>query len=66
VTFSLTIDSFLEYAGLYNEDNTITKIDKLLKNLENIKLRENKSKIGRKFVDGMGGLRIINRIINNK
>lgn len=57
---------FLEYAGLYYRNNIITKIDKLLKILENIKIRKSKYKIGRKFVDGKGSLRIINRIINNK
>ena len=50
---------FLEYAGLYNKRNIITKIDKLLKILENIKIRKSKSKIGRKFVDGQGAKRII-------
>lgn len=50
---------FLEYAGLYNKNNIIVKIDKLLKNLENIKIRKDKSKIGRKFVDGTGAKRIV-------
>jgi len=50
---------FLEYAGFYNEDNIITKINKLLKILENINIRKSKSKIGRKFVDGRGAKRIV-------
>ncbi len=57
---------FLEYTGLYNENNIIADIDKLLKNLESIKIRESKSKIGRKFIDGKGSLRITDGIINNK
>ena len=56
---------FLGNAGWYNEDNIITRVDRLLKHLKNIKLRETKSKIGKKFVDGKGSLKIINRIINN-
>ena len=50
---------FLEYAGLYNENNIIADINKLLKNLESIKIRESKSKIGRKFIDGKGAKRIV-------
>ena len=56
---------FLGNAGWYNEDNIIARVDRLLKHLKNIKLRETKSKIGKKFVDGKGSLKIINRIINN-
>lgn len=56
---------FLEYAGLYNEDNIITEINKLLKNLESIKIRESKSKIGRKFIDGKGSIRIIKILLFN-
>jgi UDP-2,4-diacetamido-2,4,6-trideoxy-beta-L-altropyranose hydrolase len=54
---------FLEYAGYYNKDNMITKIDSMLKNLHNIKLREAISKIGKNFVDGNGSVRIINEIL---
>jgi hypothetical protein len=57
---------FLEYAGLYNKNDIIIKINRLLKNVENIKIRKLKSKIGRKFVNGKGSSRIIDRIINNK
>ncbi len=49
---------FLEYTGWYNKNNNITKINKLLKNLKNNKIRKFKSKIGRKFVDGKGAKRI--------
>ena len=57
---------FLEYAGLYNKNDIITKINRLLKNIGNIKIRKLKSKIGRKFVNGKGSSRIIDRTINNK
>ncbi len=50
---------FLEYAGLYNENNIIADIDKLLKKLKNVKMRKSKSKIGKKFVDGKGAKRIV-------
>jgi len=50
---------FLEYTEWYNKNNIITNIDKLLKHLENIKIRKSKSKTGRKFVDGRGSIRII-------
>ena len=56
---------FLGNAGWYNENNITTRVDRLLKHLENIKLRETKSKIGKIFVGGKGSLKIINRIINN-
>jgi len=52
---------FLEYAGLYNEDNIIARIDSSLKMLKDIKLRQTKSKAGRKFVDGKGSFKIINK-----
>lgn len=54
---------FLENAGWYNEDNIIARVDRVLKHLENIKLRETKSKIGKKFVDGEGSLRIFNKLL---
>jgi len=50
---------FLEYAGWNKENNFIKKIKNLLKYLEDIKVRKNKSKIGRKFVDGKGAKRIV-------
>jgi spore coat polysaccharide biosynthesis predicted glycosyltransferase SpsG len=49
---------FLEYAGWNKENNFIKKIKNLLKYLEDIEIRESKSKIGRKFVDGKGAKRI--------
>ena len=49
---------FLEYAGWNKENSCIKKIKNLLKYLEDTKVRENKSKIGRKFIDGKGEKRI--------
>ena len=57
---------FLEYAGFDNEDNIIVKINNLLKILENIKIRESKSKIGRKIVDGKGSLRVSNKLLKEE
>ncbi len=57
---------FLEYAGLYNENNIIADIDKLLKNLESIKIRESKSKIGRKLIGGKGSLRVSNKLLKEE
>ena len=56
---------FLGNAGWYNEDNIIARVDRLLKHLKNIKLRETKSKIGKKFVDGKGSIRIIKILLFN-
>lgn len=55
---------FLENAGWYNENNIIKRVDRFLKHLENIKLRETKSKIGKKFVDGKGIKRLRKKFIN--
>ena len=57
---------FLEYAGLYNKDNIIMRINNLLIILEDIKLRESKSEIGRKFVDGKGSLRVSNKLLKEE
>ena len=54
---------FLKYAGWYNENNIITRVDRLLKHLKNIKLRKTKSKSGKKFTDGEGALNIILNIL---
>ena len=54
---------FLEYIGLYNENNIITKLDKPLSQFEDIKLRKAISKIGKKFVDGKGSLRITENLL---
>jgi len=55
---------FLEYVGLYNENNIITRLDRSLKQLEDIKLRKAISRIGRKIVDGKGSLRIVKTLFS--
>ena len=57
---------FLESALWYNEDNIIAKVERLLKYLENIKLRETKSKIGKIFIEGKGSLKISNKLSKEK
>ena len=56
---------FLEYAGLYNENNIITGIDKLLKKMKNVKMRKSKSKTGRKIIDGKGSLNLVDKVISS-
>jgi len=50
---------FLEYAGGHSKGDILEKIKNLIKILEDAKVRKNKSKIGIKFIDGKGSLRII-------
>jgi len=57
--------SFLKYAGWYNESNIIEKIKNSIKILEDAKVRKNTSKIGIKFIDGKGSLRIIKILLFN-
>jgi len=54
---------FLEYAGWNKKNNFIKKIKNPLNYLEDIKVRENKSKMGRKFVDGKGEKRIVRYLL---
>jgi len=49
---------FLEYAGWYNDDNILLKINKLLKKMEDVELRKFKSKLERNFLDGSGSMRV--------
>jgi len=58
--------SFLEYAGEYNKGNIFRKIRNSIKYLEDMQVRKNKSKIGRKFVDGKGSLRISNKLLKEE
>jgi spore coat polysaccharide biosynthesis predicted glycosyltransferase SpsG len=57
---------FLEYAGCYSKGNILEKIKNVIKYLEDMQVRKNKSKVGRKFIDGKGSLRITDGTINNK
>lgn len=56
---------FLKYAGWNKENDFIKKIKNSLKYLEDIKVREGKSAIGREFVDGKGSFRIIKILLFN-
>lgn len=54
---------FIEYAGWWKDNNLIEKILKCYERLEDKKVRMEKSLIGRKFVDGQGSQRIINKLL---
>ena len=54
---------FLEYAGWYSKDNILEKIKNVIENLKDSKERKNKFKIARKFIDGEGSLKIIDKIV---
>jgi len=56
---------FLEYVGWYTKKNIIKNIDKLLKNMQDIKIRESKSKTGRKVIDGKGSLNLVDKVISS-
>jgi len=56
---------FLEYTGWYNKIDILEKIRNTMKYLEDAKARNNKSKIGKEFVDGKGSLRIIRILLFN-
>ena len=53
---------FLEYAGWYRESNFMEELKRSLKYLEDASIRKNKSKVGKEFVDGKGGFRVIDEI----
>lgn len=50
---------FLDCAGGYEKSNLIGKLENLIKHLEDMNVRKNKSETGRKLVDGKGSLRIV-------
>ena len=54
---------FLEYAGGYSKGNILEKIKNMIEHLKNSKERKNKFKIARKFINGKGSLKIIDRIM---
>ncbi|RMA93269.1 UDP-2,4-diacetamido-2,4,6-trideoxy-beta-L-altropyranose hydrolase [Hydrogenothermus marinus] len=54
---------FLAYAGFYDNKNLLENILNLIKKLENKKIRENMSKIGRKYVNGNGSRNIVYELI---
>ncbi|RKY38562.1 MAG: UDP-2,4-diacetamido-2,4,6-trideoxy-beta-L-altropyranose hydrolase, partial [Candidatus Omnitrophota bacterium] len=54
---------FLEYVGWYNKNDVLEKIKDAVEYLKNVKTRESKSKIAKKFIDGKGSLRIVDKVI---
>jgi len=54
---------FLEYAGWYSKGNILEKIKSVIEHLKDSEERNNRFKIARKFIDGKGSLKIIDRII---
>jgi len=54
---------FLEHAGWYSKGNILEKIKNVIEHLKNSKERKNKFKIARKFIDGEGSLKIIDKIM---
>ncbi|MBA7574080.1 hypothetical protein ES708_15882 [subsurface metagenome] len=54
---------FLEYAGWYSKGNILEKIKSVIEHLKDSKERNNRFKIARKFIDGKGSLKIIDRIM---
>jgi len=54
---------FLEYVGWYNKNDVLEKIKDAVEYLKNVKTRESKSKIAKKFIDGKGSLRIYNQLV---
>jgi len=54
---------FLEYAGWYSKSNILEEIKNVIEHLKDSKERKNKCKIVKKFIDGKGSLKIIDRII---
>ena len=56
---------FLEYVGWYVENNFMQKIYNLIRYLEDVNVRKSKSKIGRKFIDGKGSMRIVGLLLSD-
>jgi spore coat polysaccharide biosynthesis predicted glycosyltransferase SpsG len=54
----------IEYAGWWNDTNTISNINKSLKLLEKKSVREARSKVCRALIDGKGARRVVQQILN--
>jgi len=55
---------FLEYAGCCDEGDIINKLYCQLEHLKDVNIRKNRSKIGKRFVDGRGGLKVTDKVGN--
>lgn len=56
---------FIEFAGFWEEDNLEEALLENLKSLQDKGVRTEKCKIGRKYVDGNGALKIAKKCLNN-
>ena len=54
---------FLDYVGLFDNENILKNIVKALQNLKSFKNRRIKSKIGKRCVDGRGVKRILSNVL---
>ncbi|MBA7589475.1 hypothetical protein ES708_31560 [subsurface metagenome] len=57
---------FLEYAGWYNKGNILERIKNGIEYLKDLKIRKNKFKITKKFIDGKGSSRISNKLLKER
>jgi UDP-2,4-diacetamido-2,4,6-trideoxy-beta-L-altropyranose hydrolase len=55
---------FIEYAGWWEERNVLKNINKKINILKESNIREEKKKIGKRMVDGLGAVRIVQAITN--
>jgi spore coat polysaccharide biosynthesis predicted glycosyltransferase SpsG len=55
--------NFIEYAGRWDDDDILDKINNLMRKLLNFNLRKNKMNIGRSLVDGYGSVRVVNYLL---
>ena len=54
---------FLEYIGLHNDRALLDRLGSKIEYLKERQLREKKSEIGKRFIDGKGGMRIVDAIL---
>ncbi|MBI3380323.1 UDP-2,4-diacetamido-2,4,6-trideoxy-beta-L-altropyranose hydrolase [Candidatus Gottesmanbacteria bacterium] len=54
---------FIEHAGSWNDKNILTRLNSLISKMDSYNLRLEKSRIGRKLVDGKGSKRIVEFVL---
>lgn len=54
---------FIDYVEFNKDKNILIKIVRLFENMKSFEIRNRKSKIGNKFIDGKGSLRILNYLL---
>lgn len=57
---------FIEYAGWWENKDLLNRIIRCIKRLKDKEIRDERSAIGRQFVDGKGAKRIVERILNEQ